>query len=315
MEADSLANPTGDVVVAVIVSYQRRETILQTLAALNAQSRPLDRIIVVDNASTDGSPEAIRTEFPEVDLVALSENTGGAGGFSLGMALAIASGGSYAWLMDDDVIPDSTALEELLVGLASYGHSRPALATCRVLGPDRRLGPRNWCYPSKSYPELVHAAQRGHLAIRRCSFVAPLIDLGVARETHLPLRDYFIWHDDTEYTARICKAGGGMMVPSSTVVHLAESPGPGRDLGDRLFYDIRNRIWIARNREVFSGSERADWWYATWAMVFGQARVTQNRWRYVKALTKALASGILTSPRREYAEAVAGRCGEFASFR
>jgi len=54
------------------------------LAALRDQSRPLDGVIVVDNAGTDGTPALVWERSPEVRLLGLEENLGGAGGFNRG---------------------------------------------------------------------------------------------------------------------------------------------------------------------------------------------------------------------------------------
>ncbi|MDQ2874560.1 MAG: glycosyltransferase, partial [Actinomycetota bacterium] len=78
-------------VAAVVVTYNRRQLLLESLAAVQAQTRPADTVIVVDNASTDESAAAVRERFPGVRLQRLARNTGGAGGFAFGMALALAT--------------------------------------------------------------------------------------------------------------------------------------------------------------------------------------------------------------------------------
>jgi GT2 family glycosyltransferase len=101
------------VVWAVVVTYNRRALLEQCLDALRAQTRPPDRILVVDNASTDGTAEWVRGQDDVVALL-LDENVGGAGGFHAGMRLAHAGGADWLWLMDDDTIPRPDALERLL---------------------------------------------------------------------------------------------------------------------------------------------------------------------------------------------------------
>ncbi|NEA24671.1 glycosyltransferase, partial [Actinomadura bangladeshensis] len=79
-------------VTAVVVTFDRRELLAEALAALAAQQRAPDRIIVVDNASGDGTAAMVRDRFPGVDLLELPRNIGGAGGFSAGTARALAGG-------------------------------------------------------------------------------------------------------------------------------------------------------------------------------------------------------------------------------
>ena len=129
-------------VTAVVVSYNREDLLAECLAGIDRQTRQPDRLIIIDNASTDGAlivarrfaaRTAIRTR-----VVALPRNMGGAGGFTAGIALAVeplmqplgphALGAGYrmggyepqrglvhdVWLMDDDTVPLPNALEELL---------------------------------------------------------------------------------------------------------------------------------------------------------------------------------------------------------
>jgi rhamnopyranosyl-N-acetylglucosaminyl-diphospho-decaprenol beta-1,3/1,4-galactofuranosyltransferase len=101
-------------VVAVVVTWNRRDLLLESLAAVLAQTRPPDAVIAVDNASTDGTADAVRAGFPAVRLATLAQNTGGAGGFAYGLALALADGADLVWLMDDDTVPEPGALRALL---------------------------------------------------------------------------------------------------------------------------------------------------------------------------------------------------------
>jgi glycosyltransferase involved in cell wall biosynthesis len=104
-------------VAAVVVTYNRRDYLADLLPSLLAQSRPLDAVYVVDNASSDGTDEYLagvtRTE-PRVRVVRLAENTGGSGGFYAGVVAAHADGHDWFWLMDDDVLAIPDGLEGLL---------------------------------------------------------------------------------------------------------------------------------------------------------------------------------------------------------
>ena len=122
----------GPKVIAVVVTYNRRDLLLESLAAVLAQTRAPDQVIVVDNASEDGTAAAVRDQFPAVHLAELRRNSGGAGGFAGGMALALADGADLIWLMDDDTVPEPGALAALLgardrmAGSPSCGRARCA---------------------------------------------------------------------------------------------------------------------------------------------------------------------------------------------
>ena len=105
-------------VSAVIVTYNRKVLLERCLSAVLGQTRAPDRVIVVDNASTDGTEAHLRNlgllDIHTVVYVRLTENTGGAGGFFEGTKRAYEDGCSHCWLMDDDGVPDEDCLERLL---------------------------------------------------------------------------------------------------------------------------------------------------------------------------------------------------------
>ena len=108
-------------VVAVIVTYNRKDLLLECLEAVYKQSFPVHQIILIDNASTDGTDQALRDsgyfEKSEMDYHHMDTNTGGAGGFYEGMKIARDTEADWIWIMDDDTIPNVTCLEELINGL------------------------------------------------------------------------------------------------------------------------------------------------------------------------------------------------------
>src|ERR1035437_3432839 len=159
---------------------------------LDAQRRRPDVVVVVDNASADGSQDMIRTRFPDVHLVRLTRNTGGAGGFSAGLAEAVdVHEADLVWAMDDDTIPTETALAELLASFTAYGPGLGLVAS-RVVWTDGRDQPRNIPrdpgQASKADRRAAHAA--GGRPIRTASFVSLLIEAAAIRQHGLPRADF-----------------------------------------------------------------------------------------------------------------------------
>lgn len=110
-------NSTPGTLAIAIVTFNRSALLDELLASAAAMSPAADRIIVVDNASSDATQEVItswQARFPEGVLVnhRLETNTGGAGGFSEGTRVAVEGGADWVWLMDDDVeiLPDALSL-------------------------------------------------------------------------------------------------------------------------------------------------------------------------------------------------------------
>ena len=87
---DAVTKTADDLcITAVVVSFNRVAILGSVLDALARQTRPVDRVIVVDNASTDGAPELVREHYPSVDLFETGGNLGGAGGFASGWSSSL----------------------------------------------------------------------------------------------------------------------------------------------------------------------------------------------------------------------------------
>lgn len=251
--------PDHSRVVVVVVAYNRRDLLLESLAALESQSRRPDLILVVDNASTDGTSEGVRFGFPHVALTCLEQNTGGAGGFTVGIAEAVAThGADLIWLMDDDTVPTPTALEELLRARESAPASTRILAS-RVEWIDGRDHPMNMprIRPFTGRISRESAHRFGCYPVRSASFVSLMIDARAVEEHGLPVADYFLWNDDFEYTARILRRSTGYLVTRSVVVHKTKVFGSTNiDPGPRFKLEVRNKLWLLRRSSALSGPER-----------------------------------------------------------
>ena len=98
---------------AVVVTHNRKELLGQCIDRLLKQREKFCDVIVVDNASTDGTQEMVMHQYKasEVIYVNTGANLGGAGGFQYGVKKAVLSGYEYVWIMDDDTLPEETALD------------------------------------------------------------------------------------------------------------------------------------------------------------------------------------------------------------
>jgi GT2 family glycosyltransferase len=237
-------------VCAVVVTHNRSELLRQCLAALAEQRRPPDRILVVDNASTDGTRGMLEREYATVDLLALAANEGGAGGFHEGIKRAHADGAEWLWLMDDDTLPAPDALAELLDAAARLeGVVKPALLASRVVWRDGTLHPMNYPILERRRMERVIAgAEHGVMPIRGATFVSLLVHRHAVDRYRLPLKHFFLWTDDIEYTSRIVLGGeGAYFVPASVALHDTAAPEDFRSAEpDRFYYHARNTLYMAR---------------------------------------------------------------------
>src|SRR3954454_7120566 len=211
-------------VCAVVVTHNRRELLGRCLAAIRAQSRPVDALLVVDNASTDGTAALVRERHPRATLLALERNLGGAGGFHAGIERAHGEGHGWLWLMDDDTVPEPGALAALLEGARRAGDD-PTILLSQALWRDGTLHPMNRPLVRADRPgEMASAAARGLVAVRTGSFVSLLARREVIDRCGNVRADFFLWGDDFEWTARVLREASGYLVPESRVVHATPRP-------------------------------------------------------------------------------------------
>jgi len=219
----------GRRIVAVVVTFNRLDMLRRQLARL-AEVPELDEVLVVDNASTDGTGAWLRSQ--PVTSETLSTNTGGAGGFSHGLARAVASGANLVWLMDDDGLPERDCLGLLLArdDLDFWG---PAVLATQ--DPDRL------CFPIRlpGGTTVVHemaavqkAARDGLIEGVLIPFNGVLVTRALVERIGVPRAEFFIWGDDVEYLWRAEEAGARIAtVVEARVLHPATD-----DLGTPMMF-------------------------------------------------------------------------------
>ncbi|MBN1106661.1 MAG: glycosyltransferase [Deltaproteobacteria bacterium] len=221
-------------VSAVIVTFNNASMLKGLLEDLEGQSRPPDEILVVDNASVDGTRDLVRGSFPGVKYLRLPENTGSAGGYHEGIRAALPQS-DLIWTLDDDVRLEVDSLEMLLRGLEE-------LDARRCIGAVRSVGQRR---PSSARPtRLALFPWRG-----------TLIKSEAVRRLGLPLKEFFIYGEDLEYAMRFNAAGlPCFWIPASVCTERRlEGKDDYRLLGAsvrvysspfQLYYAFRNNIFV-----------------------------------------------------------------------
>lgn len=245
-------------VAAVVVTYNRRGLLLECIDALRAQTAPVD-IMIVDNASTDGTGEALMPlrKSGAITYMNTGANLGGAGGFQYGIRRAVEAGYDYVWIMDDDSMPAPDALQALLEAAGE-------------LGPFGWLsGKTLWSDGSLCRMNVQRDLRMGNISdfsgdripAGAATFVSLLIPSRVVREVGLPIKEFFIWADDLEYTRRISRQYPCWVIPKSVTVHKCATNNGGNistdqpERIDRYRYAYRNEVYVYR-REGLSGVRR-----------------------------------------------------------
>lgn len=242
-------------VCAIIVTRNRRHLLRECLESVLNQSRVPDCIVVVDNASIDGTREMIKSEFSSVTLVALPKNEGGAGGFNEGLRWAYNQGFDWFWLMDDDAKPAINALDVLL----SVG-TKESLDVIGPLVVDRENpGKLAFALGARMFTEYSEAI-KCPIIYGVCSFFnGVLLKRDVVTVVGFPRKELYIRGDEIDYYMRILKSG--FRIATITSVTLAHPSGLRNRMelgwryltvqhtGDRIkdFYMYRNRGFLARH--------------------------------------------------------------------
>jgi GT2 family glycosyltransferase len=225
-----------------ILNFQRRDTLRRGLGCALSQDHPNFEVLVVDNASTDGSAEMAETEFPSARVVRMAANVGCA---ARNAGVAAARGPIVVTIDNDVLLDDSTSLRRVEEQFAR----QPGVvcANFRILDADGRLSRRDWCHPrdfaEAERPFLTDYVLEGACAFRRAAF----LDAGGYWEP------FFIGHEGVDLALRLLDAGGDLLYwPDVSVRHLVSAearPSP------RIYYAFtRNSFWIpVRNHRLAAG--------------------------------------------------------------
>lgn len=207
-------------IAAVVVTYNRKELLRQCVVRLLAQKDVSCDVIVIDNASTDGTDAMMGEVFriPQVLYENTGRNLGGAGGFEYGVGKAALLGYEYIWMMDDDTLPEETALAELLRTDRELG-GRWGFLSSAVYWTDGSICRMN--APKSSIFRRVSkkAYEQNSVPVKMSTFVSLLVKRSIIYELGLPIGAYFIWTDDYEFTGRISGKYPCYMAPESRVIH------------------------------------------------------------------------------------------------
>lgn len=201
-------------VVAIVVTYNRKELLLECIGKLKKQTYPLD-ILIVDNNSTDGTKELLKNTEAGIHYYNTEQNIGGAGGFNLGIKKAVELGYKYLWLMDDDTMPTENALS-MFIEKDKKLEGKYGFLSSKVLWKDNSICNMNIQKQTK-WKKIKNFDLEQQL--QYASFVSLFFRRDIVYKVGLPYKEFFIWADDWEYTRRISKENKCYYIPSSIVHH------------------------------------------------------------------------------------------------
>ena len=209
-------------IIAVIVTFNRPIKLEKSIRSIYGGHTVPHKVLVIDNSSTDNTHAVLlrlKEEFDSLEVVQTKQNLGGAGGFYVGLKTAYDMGASHFWVMDDDAYCQTKSLSELIAAYQEVSSSEKVGFLCsRIDWTDGQICQMN--QPEAAWDWMRRFSESLPLVkVTSCSFVSCFFSREVLETIGLPIKEFFIWYDDIEFTQRISKLYPCYAVMSSIVLH------------------------------------------------------------------------------------------------
>lgn len=285
-------------VVAVVVTYNRKVMLKECIEAL-IKNKNLD-VLIVDNASTDGTYDEIKEYLnDEVSYINTGSNLGGAGGFNFGIKQILNKDYDYCWIMDDDTIVKKDSLKAM-IDAAEKLKDKFSFMSSVALWTDNKICLMNVQGVSSSAIENYQSLTNSLLKIDYASFVSCFMNVKYIKKVGLPIKEFFIYGDDMEYTMRLNQVAPGYLNPNSVVIHKM-----GTNVGiniidieasriDRFTYNYRNLSYIYRKYDPKEYKLfKLKYYYMIFKILF---KSKNNKFKRIRALYKGMKQGKKFNP-------------------
>lgn len=234
----------------VLVTYNRIEKLKKALKSYEDQIKKPEYIIIINNASTDQTKfflqdwEGQNAQYKKY-VINLPQNTGGSGGFYVGLEMAMNLDSDWVWVGDDDAYADKSAFILLEKYIASF-KSEPISAICGKVIEQKKIARshRKNIYQKKFRiieDRLENVDYNEPFEINAFTYVGTAISIEKMTKIGLPKKEYFIWYDDAEHSMRLSKVGKIICLPDITVIHDNDfSLSNDNKIDWKIYYGIRN---------------------------------------------------------------------------
>ena len=295
-------NPDNDYDV-LIVTYNRVSLLKECIRCCLEQTVPPSHIIVVDNASTDGTKDYLdecSSRLSNLVSIRLDDNIGGAGGFSTGMKVSLNYDPSWVILIDDDAMLEKNYWEETLKQIQKHSDALAFSGSVYVNG-DIDTGHRSRLirfkrglrYHQKYEPVQKDLYEAESFETDNATFCGLAVNKKLIRDIGLPLSEYFIWNDDLEYSIRIRKKSKIINCNRAHIDHRTSLMAGSRPTASiryiwKEYYRIRNRIDISKRYDGFLKTSKLCFVYCTEALHCIKSSFSDKRnsgdWKYNRTL-------------------------------
>ena len=240
----------------VLVTYNRLDKLKLALDCYEKQTYLPKKMIVVNNASNDGTEEflnewLLKTSKIKKEVINLNENTGGSGGFHEGLKRSLKTNLDYVWVSDDDAFPEKDCFEIANTYLLE-NKGKDISAIC---GTVINRGKIDCVHRRRLHKGLFFIFQsfvskkeykKETFELNLFTYVGTFINIKKMKKVGVTEKNYFIYCDDTEHSYRLSTVGKIICLPSVRIIH----DGPlsnGKDgITWKLYYGIRNSIDFVR---------------------------------------------------------------------
>lgn len=290
-------------VIAVIVTYNRKELLKESIEALLSQNYKNCDVLVIDNASTDGTYEYIGEllKNDRVKYVNTGANLGGAGGFNYGIKEAYKLGCDFIWVMDDDCIVHNDTLEKFIEADEKLNGDYGFLSS-KVLWKNGNICKMN--VQKRTFLKWLNDFNKPLIKIAMASFVSLFIKADVVKKVGLPIKEFFIWTDDWEYTRRISRKYKCYFVNDSVVTHKCAN-NVGADISTVDGERVNRFKYLYRNDVVLYRGEGIKGWILLYIrLAIHKLRILRSDKKdkkdRIKIINEAIKKGKKFNPQIEY---------------
>ncbi len=255
--------------VAIIVLHYKNghlESCLESLFRLTYEEK---EVIVVDNASEDGSLEKVKQRFPQCLFIENGKNLGFAGGMNVGIRAALERGADWIWLFNNDAVAEGNSLS-VLMG-AAEGNRKAGLFSPVILDASGRnvwfaKGRVNYLRMRTEHQTVSQASLReASYPSQILTGCALLINRTVIERIGLLDERFFLYYEDADYSLRALKAGfENIVVPGARVYHGEQS----RSNPDKVYHLVLSGLLFF--------ATHAPWYWRLYLAAYGTIRRLKN---------------------------------------
>lgn len=245
-------------IASVTVVFNGAHGLRQHLESLRRQTRKLAEIVVVDNASIDGTGALLAREFPEVTVLTLAQNYGVGGGLSAGLEYAaMQKKHDWVWIFDQDSVPEPEALERLIEGLKYVDDGEKKAAVLAPICVHRETGMTSYGLAWRG-SRLVPTAEDPSQPVTLLDTVissGSLVRREALETAGLPRADFFMDFVDHEHCLRLRRYGFEIaVVRDSRLQHSQGEPSKVSLLGRTKYWSdhIPWREYYMTRNEIFT---------------------------------------------------------------